>query len=445
MKLQKFLAHSPGRTVLFSIMLTILFGAGLLMLPLAQRHPISFIDCLFTATSATCVTGVLTIPFNSFTIFGKCIILGLIQVGGIGLITLWLFMVALFVNLGISTHFMLSQILELASLKNPRSILFFIIRVTLIVEAIGALLIYGLIYPYYPTHEAVFHSLFHSISSFCNAGLSTFGQHSLVPFQQNIPLLAVTALLILCGGIGFLTLHELILYARAKWEQRRFQFSLTTRVVLTMTAILIGGATILLMLLEGASHFPHGPWWLTSCNMLFNAIGYRSTGLTTIELSSMQTATVFMIIMYSFIGSSPVSTGSGIKVTTFALFLATIRAVIKGRMTVDIKGRRIPQDQIFKAVAVLSLSFSWIIVSTFLLALFEHHSDFISVFFEAVSSFTNLGLATEITPLLSIPGKLIVICNMCAGRVGSVTLLLALRMYQERVDYQYPEERIMMG
>ncbi len=445
MKLQKFLAQSPGRTVLFSIIVTILSGAGLLMLPAAQHHPISFIDCLFTATSATCVTGVLTIPFDSFTLFGKCIILGLIQIGGIGLITLWLFLVALFVNLGISTHYMLSQILELSTLKNPRSILFFIIKVTLLVEALGAVAIYALIYRHYPTHEAIFHAIFHSISSFCNAGLSTFGQHSLVPFQTNIPMLAVTALLILAGGIGFVTFRELIDYLRAKWQHRRFQFSLTTRVIGTMTILLIGGATALLLLLEGATHFPHGPWWLTGSNMLFNAIAYRSTGLTTIELSSMQTATVFMIIMYSFIGSSPVSTGSGIKVTTFALFLATIRAVIKGRMTVEIKGRRIPQDQIFKAVAVLTLSFSWIIISTFLLALFEHHSDFISVFFEAVSSFTNLGLATEITPMLSIPGKLLVICNMCAGRVGSLTLLLALSMYRERVEYQYPEERIMMG
>jgi trk system potassium uptake protein TrkH len=445
MKLQKFLAQSPGRTVLFSILLTILLGAGLLSLPACQSTPISFIDCVFTATSATCVTGVLTIPFDHFTMVGKCVILGLIQIGGIGLITLWMFLVALFVNLGISTHFMLSQILELSTLKNPRHILFFIMKVTLAVELLGTLAIYALIRHDYSPPDAWFHAIFHSISSFCNAGLSIFGQNSLVPFQTNVPLLAVTGMLILCGGIGFITLHELLLALKAKLQQRRFQFSLTTRVVLTATAVVIVIATALLMLLEGASHFPHSSWWLISSNMLFNAIAYRSTGLTTIALSSMQTATVFLIIMYSFIGSSPASTGSGIKVTTFALFLATIRAVIKGRMTVDIKGRRIPQDQIFKAVAVLSLGACWIVVSTFLLALAESQSPFMSVFFEAVSSFTNLGLATEITPLLSIPGKIIVILNMCAGRLGSMTLLLALGMHRERVDYQYPEERLMMG
>ena len=179
--------------------------------------------------------------------------------------------------------------------------------------------------------------------------------------------------------------------------------------------------------------------------MLFNAIAYRSTGLTTIDVSTMQTATVFVIIMYSFIGSSPVSTGSGIKVTTFAIFLATIRAVIRGKMVVEIKGRRIPQDQIFRAMAVLSMCICWLIGSTFILFLIESQSSFINVFFEAVSSFTNLGLATDITPFLSTAGKVVIILNMFIGRIGSLTLLLALRPGRSRVEFQYPEERIMMS
>ena len=267
----------------------------------------------------------------------------------------------------------------------------------------------------------------------------------MIPFDKNIPLLAITAVLILLGGIGFMTLSELFTFIRKKWQGKRFHMTLTTRVVLSMTALLITVATILLVIIEGPRHFPNGPWWLTLSNMLFNAIAYRSTGLTTIDLSTMQTATVFMIIMYSFIGSSPVSTGSGIRITTFAIFLATIRSVIRGKMTVEIKGRRIPQDQIFKAMAVLSLCICWIIASTFILSLIESHSSFIMVFFEAVSSFTNLGLATDITPFLSLPGKLLIILNMFIGRMGSLTLLLALRPQRERVDFQYPEERIMMS
>ncbi len=412
------------------------------MLPISQRVPISFIDCLFSATSSTCVTGVLTIPFDSFSLFGKCVILALIQIGGIGLLTLWLFLVSLFFNLGLSTQFLMAQVLELTGPKNPRHILYFITCFTLIIEIVGAACVYVLIRPQYPHTDALFHAIFHSVSSFCNAGLSSFGQQSMIPFQSNIPLLAVTAILILLGGIGFLTLYELLLAVRKKLLHTRFTLSLTTKVVIATTTLLILAATVILILLEGSKMHP---WYVMVANMLFNAISYRSTGLTTIDLSTMQAATVFMIIMYSFIGSSPVSTGSGIRVTTFALFLATIRAVIKGRMVVEIKGRRIPADQIFKAMAVLAVCLCWVTTSTFFLALIESKSSFISVFFEAVSSFTNLGLATDITPFLSFPGKLLIILNMFMGRVGTLTLILALRVQKERVEFQYPEERLMMS
>jgi trk system potassium uptake protein TrkH len=437
--------NSPGRTVLLTVALTIILGTLLLFLPAAQTRPISLIDCFFTATSATCVTGVLTVPFESFSIFGKCIILGLIQIGGIGLLTLWLFLVALFFNLGMSTKYMIGKILELTTFKNTHQMLFFIIGTTIIVECIGALGIYLLIKDHYSLWNGLFHAFFHSVSSFCSAGLSSFGSENLVPSSHNLPFLGITSVLILLGGIGFATLHELFLFISHRWNRKRFQFSLSTKVVVHMTAFLITIATILLLFLEGPSHFPTSPWWETLSNMLFNAISYRSVGFTTIDLDTMQIASIFLIMMYSFIGSSPLSTGSGIKVTTFAIFLATIKAVINGRMDVDIKNRRIPQDQLFKAMSVLSVSLVWITASTFLLVLSESNSSFISVFFEAVSSFTNLGLATSITPTLTIAGKLIIIVNMFMGRVGILTLMLALRVTPERKEFHYPEERIMMS
>jgi trk system potassium uptake protein TrkH len=340
---------------------------------------------------------------------------------------------------------MVGRILELSSVKNPRSILVFIIGITLACEAAGAVGIYSLIADQYPFKEALFHSVFHSVSAFCNAGMSSFGPNSLIGFKHNIPFLVITALLIMAGGIGFMTMHEIFLYFQHKWHGKRFKFSLTTKVILSMTILLITTATFLLLTLEGPRHFPGSTWGEIIANMVFNAIAYRSIGLTTIDIDTMQSATVFLIMMYSFIGSSPISTGSGIKVTTFAIFLATIRAVINGRMTVNLKGRTIPQDQIFKAMAVLSMSVVWITTSTFFLTFFESHSSFMSIFFEAVSSFTNLGLATAITPSLSIPGKLIVILNMFMGRVGILTLMLALRVSPDRVEFHYPEERIMMS
>lgn len=445
MIIRKDILASPGRTVLLSIFFTICIGTLLLTLPIAQKTSISLLDCFFTATSATCVTGALTVPFNSFTLFGKSIILALIQIGGLGLLTLTLFLASLFFNLGLSTQLMVGQLFEIDSWRTTRRVLLFVISFTFICEGIATALIYQIIKHQYPTHEALFHAFFHSISSFNSAGLSSFG-HSLINYSTNIPLLSVTALLIIAGGFGFVTWYELFMYAHSRlFTQKRFTISLTTRIVLIMSTAIIIIATLLLIVLEGPSHFYHAPWWLTCSNMLFNAIAYRSAGLTTIDIHTMQSATVFLIMMYSFIGSSPGSTGSGIKITTFTLFLATIRAVITGRTTVDLKGRRIPQDQIFKAMAVLSLSFCWIIFSTFCLLLIEPKASFIGIFFETVSSFTTLGLATEITPFLSSLGKLLIILNMFIGRVGSLTLLLALKTRTERVDFQYPEERIMIS
>ncbi len=441
---RKRMFFSPGRTVLLSIFLTICLGTVLLMLPGAQKVPVSVLDCFFTATAATCVTGVLTVPFDSFTLFGKSIILALIQIGGIGLLTLSLFLISLFFNLGFATQLMLGQVLELETWKNTRRVLFFIITLTVLLESLGAFLIYFFIIPYYPPSEALFHAIFHSISSFCNAGLSSFG-HSMIPFAYNIPMLTITGFLVLSGGLGFMTWYELFLYLKRKINRKRYTFSLTTKVIVTMTIISLVIATFLLLILEAPAHFGSSSWLVTLSNMIFNAITYRSAGLTSIDITTLHTATVFMIIMYSFIGSSPGSTGSGIKVTTFAIFLATIRSVITGRMAVELKGRRIPQDQVFKAMAVLSLSIFWVIVSTFCLLLTEPQSKFISIFFEAVSSFTNLGLATDITPYLSVLGKFIIITNMFIGRVGSLTMLLALKARQEKVEFQYPEERLMMS
>lgn len=435
---------SPGRTVLFSIFITITLGTILLMLPFAQKYPVRFIDCLFTATSCTSVTGVLTVPFDSFTLFGKIIILLLIQIGGIGLATLTIFVISLFTNLGFSTKLMLGEMFELGSWKNTRQILIFIITFTLLVELIGALCIYLIISPRYSFHDAIFHAIFHSISSFCSAGLSSFG-NSMIDFQHNLPMLAVTGILILFGTLGFITWYELYTHNIKSFSLKRISLSLTTKVVLSLTAILICIVTILLLILEGSTQFPCASWITSVSNMLFNAIAYRSTGFTTIDLKTVQSATVFLIIMYSFIGSSPGSTGGGIKVTTFALFLATVRSVVMGRTVIELKGRRIPQDQIFKAMAILSLSFCWIIFSTFCLLLIEKEISFIGIFFETVSSFTTLGLATDITPYLSSVGKLLIILNMFIGRIGSLTLLLALRARTEKAEFQYPEERIMIS
>jgi len=437
---------SPGRVVLVSVLLTILFGSLVLKLPISQAEPLSFIDCLFTAASSACVTGVLTVPLDSFTYFGKIIILILMQIGGVGLITLSLFLVSLFTDLGLATKLMAGQILELENSTHIKEVLLFIAIFTLSIELLGALCIFFIISPDFSFGDAIFNSLFHSISSFCSVGLS-FAGNSLTSYKNNVPMLTITALLILLGTTGFMTWYELVNYVKRKIQnKRRKNISLTTKIVVSTTIIMIITATIILTLLESFRGATTLSWPRTIFNMLFNAISYRSTGFTSISLSTMQPATIFFILMYSLIGSSPNSTGSGIKVTTFVIVLATIRSLLIERTDIEIKGRRIPQDQVFKALSILSLSFCWIIISTFLLLLLETDKSFINIFFETVSSFTAIGLATEITPCLSVAGKILIMINMFIGRLGSLTFLLAFirRRIQERAEFQYPEERVMI-
>lgn len=438
----KNLSHS--RIVLISIFFTICLGTILLALPYSQAKPVALIDCLFTAASSTCVTGALSVPFDSFTYFGKIIILVLIQIGGIGLATLTIFLASLFVNLGLATKLIIGQLLDLNKWINSKKMLFFVITTTLIIESLGALAIFLTIRHNYPLDQALFHSIFHSVSSFCSAGLSSFG-HSMIDFSYNIRMLTITSFLIFFGTIGFIPLYELQAWFKSRLRNKRYNFSLTTRVIFFMTTILVIGATALLLIIESKTHFIGASYITKLGNMFFNALAYRSTGLTTIDIKTMRAATVFMILIYSFIGSSPGSTGSGIKVTTFALFLATVRSVAIGRSTVNLKERKIPKDQIFKVFSILTLGFSWIVIATFLLLLVENKASFALVFFEIVSAFTTLGLASELTPFLSILGKLIVILTMFLGRIGVLTLLLSIHVRSEREEFSYPEERIMIS
>lgn len=432
---------SPGRIIIFASLITILIGTILLSLPISQNCPMHWIDCLFTATSMTSATGILSIQFESFSTFGKIILMVLMQIGGIGLITILTFIASLFVNLDLSTQIMAGQALGLHSWKNVKKVIFFIIFFTLIAEIIGAILIFHIIQHSYTYSQAIFNSIFHSISSFCNVGLSSFG-NSMTMFQDNFEILSVTTLLIFLGGMGFLTWYEIIRNAFKKGEFQK-KLSLNTKLIVTITGILIILMIILLISLEVQSQFVYSSNLKIFINMLFNAIAFRSAGLTTIDMNTLQVATIFIIMIYSLIGSSPGSTGGGLKVTTFAILLATMKAVMSGKTNVTIRRTTIVQHLVLKAMALFIFSCFWITISTICLLLVEQQNNFTYILFETVSTFTNLGLATEITKNLSCLGKIIVILNMFVGRVGPLTILLAVRSnltLKERL-----EENLMIG
>ena len=438
---------SPGQIVLFSMLITIIIGTVLLALPYAQQTPMPLIDLFFTATSATCVTGLFTISLDNFTLFGKSIILLLIQIGGLGLITMTLIFLSMFANLGLGAQLMAGQLLEIESWKHIRKLLIFILLVTLLTEAIGMVCMLPVFTADNPFAFSCFLSLFHAVSSFCNAGISILGD-SMQQYSTNYTMLLTTTALIFVGGLGFITWYEIMQYARSLNKKKRHRFSLHSKIVLYGSIALLISSAVTFWILEHDNILAPLNIPQTISQALFQAVSFRSTGFLITFPGEFQLATLFLIMAIAFIGSAPGSTGSGIKITTLAVFLATVKAAVTGRTAVEIKGRRIPLGQVFKAIAIIFISFGWIALTTFCLLITEKGWNFMDLAFEATSAFTTLGITTGVTPTLSTTGKLFIIASMIVGRIGSFTLILALKLKKRAevtAEFQYPEERVMLG
>lgn len=442
---KKNLAHfSAGRIIISSLFVAIFCGTTALMLPLAQTQPLAFIDVLFTAVSATCVTGLLTIPLSSFTPFGHAIILLLIQIGGLGLITLTLFILSLFINFGLTTQVMAVKLLEIEQQYNIKKLILFIMMVTLTAESLGAGILFLSLRHQFPLGKALFLSIFHAISSFCNAGITLF-DHDMIEYATNAPLLITTMALILTGGLGFITWLELFEHFKQRRRKKVARpFSLHSKIVLLTTPLLIAISTTLLYLFEINNSFSHLEQPFGLLNALFTAISTRCTGLLTVPFTTMSSPSIFTILFITFVGASPGSTGSGIKITTLFILLATVKAAISGRNAVEIKGRQIPKDQVYKAMTIALLSFIWISITTLLLLITEQNFNEFALIFEATSAFTTLGISSAITPHLSFAGKIIITISMIVGRLGSLTMILALKKSFDVQEFSYPEERVML-
>ncbi|HEV2601826.1 MAG TPA: potassium transporter TrkG [Candidatus Babeliales bacterium] len=439
---------SPPLIIFLSVVGTIFIGTALLALPWSQEHPISYIDLLFTATSMTCVTGLTTVPLSSFTPFGKAIILILIQIGGLGLVTLTMSLMSLFMNFGFATQLMAGKIFELESWHNIKRLILFILGITLFFELIGTGVIYWVLYDHYPHYDALFLSAFHAISSFCNGGISLIDKNRLLDIASPI-MIVTTTILILSGGLGFITWKEILLYIRSIRRKKKYHFSLSSKIVLYATGLFIALSTIIIFALEYSHSFAHMSLPQALLNSFFYAVSFRGTGFLTVDIHSFHNATLFLALITAFIGSSPVSTGSGIKLTTLAIFFATIKSAISERNAVEIKERSIEKDQVNKAFAIVSLSLIWITLTIFCLLIIESHHNFFPLFFETISAFTTLGLSTGITASLSTLGKVIITISMLIGRIGSLTLVLALRSFtlkrtHDVTEFSYPKERVIL-
>jgi trk system potassium uptake protein TrkH len=441
-------ALSPARLIVSSIVFTIGIGTLLLMLPQARLIPMSFMDLLFTATSATCVTGVFTVSLDQFTFLGQCIILALIQIGGLGLITMTLFFIYLFTNVGLATHAITSQILELNSWKHAKRILIFTLFFTIICEVIGASILVNCIDHSLLTTPPLFWAFFHAISSFCNAGI-TLPIELMQDQNTNSIFVLITTILMLFGGIGFITWYEIIRYFGTYFNKKRTKLSLYSKIIIFTTLTLLIGATLMFWILERTNLLADLSLWQSITTSLFYVTSFKSSGFVMHEMTQLSSATLFMLLINSFIGSAPGSTGSGIKLTTFLIFISTAKSVIKGKTTVEIYKRNIPIDQVFKAIAIVMLGLSWVLLSIFYLLVAEPNMSLFEIVIESFGTFASLGISikTGITSVVSTNGKLFIILGMLIGRIGSLTLLLGLKMQKkrDRTEFSYPEERVMLG
>lgn len=435
----------PEHIVLWSIILAISFGAFLLSLPISQLEAIPLLDVIFTATSATTVNGMFTIPIDSFSLFGKVVILFLIQVGGLGMITMTFLFLSLFMNFGMQSQLMAGKILEIENWKQIRQVLLLITIVTLACEFLGTLCIFGVLSSQHPVGMAWFISLFHAISSFCSAGI-TLLEGGMSHYSNSYVIIVVTMILMFIGELGFITWQEIGSWIKAKRHRKQYRFSLHSKIILYGSTVLLTCTAIIFWILEHTNILANESAADSFLSTFFYAISFRSTGFLLTEIGSFHLATIMLIMFVSFIGSAPGSTGSGVKITTFAVFLASIRAAISGKTTVYIKGRTIPLSQVFRAISIISLGLGWVILCTFCLLITEQGFTFIQVLFESMSAFSSLGMSTGITASLSNLGKFFIISSMIIGRIGSFSLILALKLRKKKeAEFSYPEERVMLG
>ncbi len=437
---------SPIQKVFFSFILLILTGAALLSLPASTRSGISFVDALFTSTSAVCVTGLTVVnTAESFTAFGQGIIAVLIQLGGLGIMTFSLSIFSLMGgSLSLKWRFTFENIYSDSKLNPIKGLLKRILVYTITIETAAALLLFLAFIPKHSAVEAARHAVFHSISAFCNAGFSTF-QKGLVPYAGDLLVVITTAVTIMSGGLGFLVINELFRKLRHRSKKR---LTLHTKMVLSMTAALIIGGTLYIAFLEWDSSFSSFSLKEKIISSFFQSVTCRTAGFNTVDISGLRQGTHCIMLLLMFIGGSPGSIAGGIKTTTLFVIIAMIAARFKGHSQVRIGTRAVSKDVIDRSTTLAILSFTYIFMATaFMLGMqnMDSSNSFLAVLFEVVSAFATVGLSMGVTEHLSGGGKMFICLTMLLGRLGPLTLIMALTSRARNIPVEYPEEQIMIG
>ncbi len=423
---------SPGRIIVLGFAGVILLGALLLYLPISANPgvKVSFVDSLFTSTSAVCVTGLIAIDTaDSFNVFGRTVVAMLIQIGGLGVTSAGAaFILLTGKKIGLKERVLLKEGMNADTLQGVVRLVRSVLLMTLTFELVGLVLSFMVFVQDYAPLDALGISAFHSIAAFNNSGFDILGGlRNLIPYRDSILLNLTTAGLIIFGGLGFYVIKEIL-------EKKSLKsLSMHSKIVLTMTGILLAVGTVLLKLTEYIS-------WLGA---FFHSTSARTAGFSTYPLGTFTNAGLFILIILMFIGASPGSTGGGIKTTTAFTIFKSIYSLATNKNCTAFR-RKIPTESIIKAFVLASLAMALVCINTLIISAIEPQFTFIQVLFEVVSGFGTVGLSTGITPNLQDASKLILVLTMFFGRLGPLTMA-SIWVYQTSSSVSYAEEKITIG
>jgi len=453
------LAIKPASTFIFSFILLISFGTGMLMLPqmTVGIQGANFLDALFTSTSASCVTGLIIVDTATyFTHKGHLVLLFLMQFGGIGIVSFVAFFAMFLQNTtGIKQRASVQEFMDSESVSSAQNLLKEVIKTTLLVELISATAIFftwGNHVQFDSLYDKLFYSIFHAVSAFCNAGFSLFSNGLYeIPLRNSLLLHMVIALTIITGSLGFSAIQDLFSPSALKerlvkpWKD----WKLSTKIAVHSSFVLVLIGLIVIFLVERLN-----PKTLQNLSPLqaliasfFQSVTTRTAGFNTIDFSAITDPTLIFMIFLMFIGASSGSTGGGIKTSTFVIITASAFAAIKGKSRVDIGKKNISNELIFRAFSIFIFAASFNLFMIFVLSITESEKgfDLIDLVFEQVSAFATVGVSTGVTASLTVAGKYLIIFSMFLGRIGTLTLALALSSRVDVKSYKYPSAHLMVG
>lgn len=433
--------YSSTKIILLFFLSAVIVGTLVLSLPFTrQGSGGSVLTNMFTVASAVCVTGLSVVDIGTYYSFwGQIVILVFIQLGGLGYMTLSTVFGLFIGKVTLKERAVLREVLDVTSFSGLLQLLKRIVIIVFSIEAVGAAVLTAVFSGHMPFLKALYFGIFHSVSSFCNAGLSLFPEN-LAGYSGSWPVLMTVTLLVVVGGIGFLVLVEL----GSKLVARDSRFSLHTKIVLCSTAALIVLGASAFWLLEKDGVLAGGNVGHGLANSVFQSVTARTAGFNTVAIDSCNKATALLLSGFMFIGASPGGTGGGIKTTTFILVLLFIVAGLRDRENIRVFRRQVPSELVRKSLLIFILSIFFIGFVTMILVEIEN-AQILDLFFETVSAFGTVGFSRGVTSSLSDAGRITIIFTMILGRIGPLAFLLALMKKAEETYIKYPEEKILVG